>query len=526
MLQLFNKLRDNETKERKDILMKRFPLFALLTLSLSSCFMMGGNDTGSYTPSIPVGTSTESKPFSYPENSSVNEEAFSAYFTAIDGSPASSITITEDMRIGEIMEDSGYVKFGGRLYIGTYIKDKRGNIYPCQEFYHLDGIGIRGKGDTIFFEQSNIVITPDMTYSEICGSIGLYQNELNLEFVLAPDLIAPLTVINGSDALKNKICATFPRKVLNTLIGEEFVPDVESYGNYFEITHFSLDENTGETILGLNIKTSSEIDWEGLGYQDMAPNYTSDLGLKSYHKTFYSGSGHRQIVYYEPYEEYTHLQIETKAEDRFDTWPEEEIAAIFDNEEIEIPGIEGELVRYEWKDEDTIRVYHSSYEDYCAAVEAKGYVTTNSDNYSNMYRIYTQEYTYSVYVAKLNYYFEIGFSRRESPHTYFFFEDASLENPDEQYHIMNIGYDKANYKGVYWEIEWTINPGDRFAITYDIGEEETRYGVFRTDFHDPLDWHDFNESYDSDLIEYIGTSSLRVKMIIESYLKACHLYAI
>ena len=91
---------------------------------------------------------------------------------------------------------------------------------------------------------------------------------------------------------------------------------------------------------------------------------------------------------------------------------------------------------------------------------------------------------------------------------------------------MNIGYDKANYKGVYWEIEWTINPGDRFAITYDIGEEETRYGVFRTDFHDPLDWHDFNESYDSDLIEYIGTSSLRVKMIIESYLKACHLYAI
>lgn len=515
--------------------MKRLPLFAFLSLSLSSCFMIGGNNNGGYTPSIPNRDSevSESTVFSFPPNSTVNEEAYIAYFMYADGQdPGSAITITEDMRIGEIMEDSGYAKFGGRLRIDTFIKDKRGTIYPCQYFYHLDAITCKGKGNTTFFPQTDIEITMDMTYSDICERIGLYQEELYLEFTLAPELVAPLTITNGSAALKNRICATYPQKVLKDLIGEEFVPALSGYGSYFEINRFNYDEDKGETQLGLYMRASSEIDWEALGFENMNPHITSEVGFgKSYHKTFYGGSGHRQIATVSTFEEddrgpaNTYILLETKPEDRFSEWPEEEIAAIMDNEEIEVPAIEDELVRYEWKDESTLVVYHSSYEEYCAAVEAEGYLTTFSDDDSHMYKIYTQEYIYSVYVLETYYYFEISFGRQESPHTYFFLEDSSLEDPNEQYHLMDIGYDKANYKGTYWEIEWTLNPGDRFAITYDIGEESVRYGRFRTDFHDPLDWHDFNED-EGDLIEYVGSSSLRVKMVIESYLKACHLYAI
>lgn len=86
---------------------------------------------------------------------------------------------------------------------------------------------------------------------------------------------------------------------------------------------------------------------------------------------------------------------------------------------------------------------------------------------------------------------------------------------------MTIGYDKENYKGTYYAIEWTLEPNDCFAVVNDIGGT-TRYGVNRTTFHDDTESLFTSEG---DLLKYVGTSSMTIRMIIETYLNRCHIYA-
>ena len=421
------------------------------------------------------------------------------------------------MKLSELMEESGFLKTGYRLAVQT-VKEERNAILYKQIFYHPSGITCRVKGNTTFYPQDYFTVDLNKTYSEICSSIGCYQEEIYCEFALKDDLVAKLTIKNASETLHDQINATYPNKALGIILGEDYVPALGPYGSWFEIEDGEVNQEGTEKSASMKIVLKSRIDWSSLGYELMGT-----YGNNSYQKTFYDSVGHYQTVYVFGEEEVGNtvtVQITNKVEYRLKEWPAEAIAEMM-VDDVTVPAIRDDKARFEWDINNDLLVYHYSASTYNQAVLDAGYILTVSTDDSAVYRIYTPQYIYSIGITDLGYCFKASFSRSEVNPVYFYLEDSAATDPTTQYHEMTIGYDKENYKGTYYAIEWTLEPNDCFAVVNDIGGT-TRYGVNRTTFHDDTESLFTSEG---DLLKYVGTSSMTIRMIIETYLNRCHIYA-